>query len=146
MKALGFPTEITPLKKEIDRLFERIWEDDWAGLAKLGEWRPAIEVSETEDSVIVKAEVPGIDRERVHVSVQNDVLMIKGEKREEKEEKKARFYRMERTYGTFARAVPLPSPVDPERAVATFRDGVLTVTMPRVTPMKGTTIPVTTAP
>ncbi len=92
--------------------------------------------------MIVKAEVPGIDPKDIHISLQEQLLTIKGEKQEEREEKEQHFYRMERTYGAFTRSVRLPVTVDGSKVTATFKNGLLTVTLPKTTAAKGTTIPI----
>jgi HSP20 family protein len=130
------------MRKEMDRLFDRFWEGDFPQLPALGEWAPALDVSETKDAVLVKAEVPGMDSKDIQLSLQEQVLTIKGEKRQEKEEKDEHYYRAERSYGAFARAVRLPTPVDGSRVTATFKNGVLSVTLPKAAAAKGTMIPI----
>lgn len=132
------------LRKDMDRLLERFWEGDFPGLPALGEWSPAMDVSETKDAVVVKAEVPGMDPKDIQLSLQENTLTIKGEKKQEKEkeEKGEHFYRAERSYGAFARAVRLPVSVDAEKVTATFKNGVLTVTLPKAPAAKGSVIPI----
>jgi HSP20 family protein len=142
MKALTPWTGMTALKKEMDRLFERFWEGDLPDLPSFGEWAPKLDITDTKDALVVKAEVPGIDPKEVEVAVHDDVLTIKGEKKEEKEEKDERRYRAERSYGAFARAIRLPVPVETGKANATFKNGVLTVKLPKGAAAKGTAIPI----
>jgi HSP20 family protein len=147
MKALTPWTGMTALKTEMDRLFDRFWESDfpeWRSWPSFGEWTPTLDVSDTKDALVVKAEVPGIDPKEIEVSVQDQVLTIKGEKKEEKEEKDEHRYRAERSYGAFARAIRLPAPVEAGKVTATFKHGVLTVKLPKGAAAKGTTIPVKT--
>ena len=92
---------------------------------------PRVDVAETEDKVQVSAELPGIDPENVDVSIAHDVLTISGEKREEREEKKRDYHRIERSYGSFRRSVPLPTEVDTDKAEAHFKNGLLTITLPK---------------
>jgi HSP20 family protein len=132
-------------KKEMDRLFERFLEPAWPEMPALGEWEPKVDVAETKDAITVKAEVPGVEQKDIAISLQDSVLTIKGEKEEEKEEKDKRYHRVERTYGAFARVMRLPAAVDASKAVASFKDGVLTVTLPKAAEAKGTTIPVKAA-
>src|SRR3990172_7227594 len=83
MKALAPWTGFTTLQKEIDRLFERFWEPRWDEFPALaGEWTPSLDLSETKDALVVKAEIPGIDPKEIEVSLQDQVLTIKGEKRQ----------------------------------------------------------------
>lgn len=144
MRALMPLTGMTNLRKEMERLFEHFGEPGWMEMSSLGDWEPKIDVSETKDAMIVKAEVPGVDQKDISVSLQDGVLTIKGEKSEEKEEKDKRYHRVERSYGSFARAIRLPSAVDGSKVSATFKDGVLTVTLPKTGEAKGTTIPIKT--
>jgi HSP20 family protein len=103
-----------------------------------------LDVSETKDSVVVKAEVPGMEPKDIQISLQEQLLTIKGEKQMEKEEKEARYYRAERSYGTFTRSVRLPVAVDGSRVTATFKNGLLTITLPKTPAAKGTMIPIKT--
>lgn len=95
------------------------------------EWAPLVDVTETEKAVVVKADLPGIDPKEVEVSVEDGVLCIKGEKKEEKEVKEKSAYKKERYIGKFFRSILLPGGADPEKIVASSCHGVLTVTIPR---------------
>lgn len=129
------------LRREMDRLFERFFEP-WEEFEALGEWSPRVDLSETKDAFVVKAEIPGVDQKDVSVSLEGQLLTIKGEKRQEKEEKDARHHRIERAWGAFARTMRLPAAVEGDKVSATFKQGVLTVTLPKAPGAKGTTIPV----
>jgi len=142
MRALTPWTGLSTMRKEMDRLFDRFWEGDLPQLPSLGDWAPALDVSETKDSVMVKAEVPGMDPKDIALSLQDQVLTLKGEKKQEKEEKDEHYYRAERSYGAFARAIRLPAPVDASKVTATFKHGLLTVTLPKAPAAKGATIPI----
>ena len=142
MRALTPWTGLSTMKKEMDRLFERFWEADFPHFPAIGEWAPALDISETKDAVIVKAEVPGMDPTDIQLSLQDQVLTLKGEKKQEKEEKDEHYYRAERSYGAFARAIRLPAPVDGSKVTATFKNGLLAVTLPKAPGAKGTTIPI----
>jgi HSP20 family protein len=111
----------------------------------LGEWAPEMDLAETKDALVVKAEVPGIEPKDIQLSLKDQVLTIKGEKKQEKEEKDEHYYRMERSYGSFSRSIRLPSPVDEAKVSATFKNGLLTVTLPKTPAAKGTTIPIKAA-
>lgn len=141
MRALT-PWTGTGLKHEMDRLFERFFESPWAELPALGDWTPALDVTEGKDAVIVKAELPGVDAKDVGISLDGDRLTIKGEKEQTKEEKDERQHRVERSWGAFMRSVRLPAPVDGSQTTATFKNGVITVTLPKAPGAKGTTIPI----
>lgn len=130
------------LRQEMDRLFERFFEtrpDEWFGL---GEWAPSLDLSETKEALVAKVEVPGMDSKDIQISLQENLLTIKGEKRQEKEEKDERHHRVERSYGAFTRAVRLPVAVDAGKVNAAYKNGVLTITLPKTPAAKGTVIPV----
>jgi HSP20 family protein len=130
------------MKKDMDRLFDRFWDEDSPRLPSMGDWAPAMDVSETKDAVVVKAEVPGIESKDIQLSLQDQLLTLKGEKKEEREDKDEHYYRMERSYGAFVRTVRLPATVDGSKVAATFKNGLLKVTLPKSTTAKGTTIPI----
>lgn len=95
---------------------------------------PAVDVSEDEKTVTVKAELPGLEPKDVELTVSGDALIVKGEKKFEDEEKKDNYHRIERSYGSFYRAIPLPCAVDEAKAAAKYEKGVLTVTLPKAKP------------
>ncbi|MEW6079408.1 MAG: Hsp20/alpha crystallin family protein [Thermodesulfobacteriota bacterium] len=95
------------------------------------EWAPAIDVSETENEYIVKAELPGINKKDIDISLTDGVLTVKGEKKLEKKEEKENYHYMETRYGTFTRSLKLPEDASAEKVDATYADGVLTVTVPK---------------
>ena len=95
------------------------------------EWTPRLDVTETEKTVEVKAELPGLERKDIEITLDRGLLVIRGEKKEEKEEKGRYYHRVERRHGTFCRTVELPAVVKEEKIEATFKDGILTVTLPK---------------
>lgn len=114
------------LRREIDRLFDDMVGDDNA------RWTPAVDVRETEKSLAIDVELPGMKPENVDVNVENGVLSITGEKRSErKEDEKGRYHVVERSYGSFFRSFQLPTGVDESQIKATFHDGLLTVEIPK---------------
>jgi HSP20 family protein len=130
-------------RHEIDRLFDRFVEPQgWFELPSLGDWMPSMDVAENKDAFVVKMEVPGMEPGDIQVSIEDNTLTVKGEKRQEKEQKDEKYHRTERSYGAFERMVRLPSTVDPGKVAATFKNGVLTATLPKTQAAKGTTIPV----
>jgi HSP20 family protein len=122
--------------EDFDRLFEGlgpgrdifrpVW---WGGGTEHTTWRPAIEMFERDNTLIVRVELPGLTRKDINVEVLENLLTIEGERHVEKKEKSKGVYRNERYYGKFYRALPLPDGVDPETAKATFRDGILEIEM-----------------
>jgi HSP20 family protein len=147
MAALTPWTGMTSLRREMDRLFDRFFdvEPPWGSLEVSGEWAPKVDFSETKDAFVVRAEIPGVEQKDIHVALQDQLLTIKGEKSKEKEEKDEHYHRVERSYGAFARSMRLPTAVDASKVTAAFKDGVLTVTLPKTAAAKGTTIPIKAA-
>src|SRR4029453_3650617 len=97
----GFMTGMGSLKHEMDRVFDRFLEGKWDEIPALGEWTPNMDISETKDSLVAKVEVPGMDPKDIHISLQENLLTIKGEKKQEKEEKEDHYNRVERACGVF---------------------------------------------
>ncbi|MBW1981750.1 MAG: Hsp20/alpha crystallin family protein [Deltaproteobacteria bacterium] len=95
------------------------------------EWVPAFDVSETEEDVIVRAELPGMNSKDIDISLTGDVLTIRGEKKRESEDKRENYHRKERTYGVFMRSFRLPVEVKNDAVDANYKDGVLTITLPK---------------
>lgn len=125
--------EVTTLQERINRLFEdafprtREREEDLSP----GVWRPAVDIFEGETAVVLKAELPGIKKEDVSVEVKDNVLTIKGERKAESEIKEEKYYRRERTYGSFSRSFNLQYTVKPDKIKARFKDGVLVIEVPK---------------
>src|SRR5262249_33722858 len=94
-------------------------------------WAPPVDVFEKSDQLTFKAELPGIDREQLDVRVEDGVLTIQGERKQEAEVKEAEMYRRERIHGTFSRSFTLPKSVDGTKVTATYKDGILEVTVPK---------------
>jgi len=97
----------------------------------LAEWSPALDVSETDDAVLVHAEIPGIDPKELDIAVVGDTLTIRGEKKDETEREGRNFHRVERRYGSFTRSLRLPTPVDAEHVTARAAAGVLEIRLPK---------------
>ncbi len=93
-------------------------------------WRPAIEVKQEKDKLIVKAEIPGVKKEDVKVNISDGSLTLEGERKQEKEEKREGYFHSERSYGRFMRSIPLPEGAKTDQAAAQFKDGMLEVTIP----------------
>ncbi len=96
-----------------------------------GDWSPRVDIAETDGEFVVKAEIPEVRKEDVRVTVDKGVLTLQGERKQEKEEKGKKFHRVERYYGTFSRSFSLPENVDESRVTASFKDGMLTVQLPK---------------
>jgi HSP20 family protein len=130
-------------RREMERFFDRFVEPVGEPFEMIGgEWVPKLDVSETKDAMVVKAEMPGVEAKDIALTLMGDLLTLKGEREKATEEKEERYHRMERTYGTFLRSVRLPMAVDGSKVTATFKNGVLVVTLPKTPAAKGTMIPV----
>jgi HSP20 family protein len=130
----------TLLQREFNRMFDDFFSsvfDETPGLLAhrrdmKGDFLPSVDVREKAKAVIVTAELPGVDEEDIDVRIEDDTLIIRGEKREEHETEEGGWYHSERVYGSFVRTVPLPAEVDVDRAEAKFRKGVLKITLPKI--------------
>lgn len=116
-----------------EQLINRLFDDFFlgSGLELLSAFSPPMDVVETDKGFQIAAELPGLERKDIDVALSRKVLTISGEKREAVETKGRNYLRTERSYGSFRRSIPLPSEVDASKAEALFRNGVLTVTIPR---------------
>ncbi len=136
------------LRREMERFFDRPAEPVFEPFATMagGAWAPTLDVSETNDAMIVTAELPGVDAKDIGITLMGDLLTLEGEKetRVRTEEEEERYHRVERTHGAFLRSVRLPMAVDASMVTATFKNGVLVVTLPKTPASKGMTIPVKT--
>lgn len=129
--------EITPWRpfRELDRMrreMDRLWEDfrtPWAPAEM--EWLPSVDVSETKDALLVKAEVPGMDAKDIDISIVGDTLTIKGEKKQQVEEKDENYHRVECRYGAFSRSIRLPATVDADKVQAKYEKGILSIQLPK---------------
>jgi HSP20 family protein len=121
------------MNKLVDNWFGGFNPSPWTPLERglATTFTPCVDVSETDKEIKVSAELPGMDEKDIDVSLTRDTLTIKGEKKEEKEEKGEDYYRMERSYGSFTRSVPLTVEVDTDKVQATFKKGVLEITLPK---------------
>jgi HSP20 family protein len=142
MRALKPAPGLTTFRKEMDRIFHRFWEDDGMDLPTVRDWDPSVDFSENDDAYMARVEIPGLEPKDVQVLLQDNVLTVKGEKKEETTQKDERFYRTERCYGAFSRSIRLPSTVDGAKVLAVFHNGVLTVTVPKGPEAKAATIPI----
>ena len=126
---------LVALQRDINHVFEDFWskvESGWNGRRDgVGMFGPNTDVTETEKSVDVSIELPGMTEKDIDISLTNDAMTIRGEKKIEHEEERKGVYMSERSYGSFYRTVPLPAGTDADKADATFKNGVLTVSLPK---------------
>jgi HSP20 family protein len=121
---------ISSLQNEMNRMIDHFFrgvESDYG--MESGAWMPPVDLVENNEKITVKAEIPGVDPKEINISIQDNTLIIKGEKKEEKEEKGKNYYRMERRYGSFARSINLPASVDTGKVTAEYKNGVLEISL-----------------
>lgn len=140
------------LQREMNSLFDDFFRGfDIAprGLAAggFGAFSPSVDVKESDKDFTIRAELPGVEEEDVEVTVTDDAVTIKGEKKEEKEDKGKNYYYMERSYGSFHRVIPLAAETESDKAEASFKNGVLNITIPKsqTAKTKGTKVPIKAA-
>jgi HSP20 family protein len=126
--------ELTSLQGEMNRLFNTFFETPTTGGGNGGavrRWVPSMDLVETEDHFVLRADLPGLSEGDVAIELEDNVLTVSGERKTEHEEQKEGFYRMERSFGQFRRSLTLPEGVDAEKIAATFDKGVLEVRIPK---------------
>lgn len=143
----GVAREMDEMQNRLRRMFDEGFPAGMTPTEPLG-WMPVVEIVENADELILTAELPGMAEENIEVLFEDDVLVLRGEKKEEKHEEAddRRYHVWERTYGAFRRAFTLPPTVDPAKIVAEFKNGVLTVHLPKTAKAKakGQKIAITT--
>ena len=127
------PRAIDRLQREMNRAFDDFFRGDLfdTGSALAQSWSPAVDVSETKDSYVIHAELPGVKKDEVKITMHDNLLSIRGEKKSETEKKEENFHRVERVYGAFERTFSLPGSVKSDNIEAKYNDGVLTITLPK---------------
>lgn len=119
--------EFGTLNERLGSFLGRNWDAPLSTTA----WNPSVDIFETDNEVVFKAELPGMNANDIEVKLENNVLMIKGERKFEKETKEENYHRIEREYGSFSRSFALPTAVNGEKVTAEYKDGVLKVTLPK---------------
>jgi HSP20 family protein len=122
---------LSNLREELDRLFDSPLAELARGTQLLSGWNPALDVYEDKDHLFVKIELPGMKREDINVSLHDGSLSISGERKNQSRSKDGEVYRSERFFGRFQRTVTLPAPVSGDKVTAQYKDGILTVTLPK---------------
>ncbi|MGE0813316.1 MAG: Hsp20/alpha crystallin family protein [Vicinamibacterales bacterium] len=120
--------ELEDVSTRLNRFFG---QQGWPKATEIADWTPAMDVQETDGEFLLKADLPEVKKEDVKVEVLDGMLSVRGERKQEKEEKGKRFHRVERSYGRFERRLSLPTDVDAKKIAAQFKDGVLEVHMPK---------------
>ena len=119
--------DLTALQTEVNRLFSRASGD----VTDRQSWTPAVDVVETEDAIVLKAELAGMDPADINIEVQDNVLTVSGERRFQEEVKEDKYYRIERRYGSFSRSLALPPTADETKVEAKYDNGLLQITVPK---------------
>lgn len=117
-------------REPLYRLFDSFFNSDVQG-EETRAWVPPVDIQETADAYLFHAELPGLTKEDIHITLENNVLRVSGERKLEKDAKKENYHRVERTYGTFTRTFALPTQVEADKVQAAFENGILTVTVPK---------------
>ncbi len=128
-------------QREFDRLFKEAFTP-FVGEGELSTrtWAPPVDIYEDENNIVLKAELPGVNANDVEIKVEDSTLFLKGERKFEKEVKDENYHRVERSYGSFARSFSLPNSIDAEKVKAEYKDGLLTLTLPKREEAKPKTI------
>ncbi len=132
---------LVSMHRELDRMFDTFMSDSrfpslpdnfgFRSPTVRGLLKPSVDISENKDSYTIRAEIPGVDREEIKLQVEGDTLIVSGEKKQEKESNEGGYHCVERSYGTFRRVLSLPEDADANKVSAKFKNGVLTLTVPR---------------
>ncbi len=126
-------TELWNVQREINRLFDGFLQggtkDEDFGLSL---WTPAVDIAEQDNDYVVKVELPGMSKDDVKITLESNILTIRGEKKQEKDLKEENYHRIERSYGSFQRSFTLPTTVKSDKIDASYRDGILSITLPKM--------------
>jgi HSP20 family protein len=122
---------LTSLQDQVNRLFEDTFSRGRTSEAELATWSPAVDIYETESELVVKADLPDLDEKDIDIRVENNTLTMRGERKFDRSVSQDNYLRVERAYGTFSRSFLLPNTVNTESIKAEYRNGVLTVRMPK---------------
>jgi HSP20 family protein len=123
--------EINSIQQEMNRLFNTFVDTPAAGDSRTRRWIPAMDLVERDDHFVLRVDLPGLSESDVNVELQDNVLTISGERKQEHERKADGYYRLERAFGSFSRSLTLPEGVDPDSVTAKFENGVLEVSVPK---------------
>jgi HSP20 family protein len=136
--------DLSDMQSEMNRLFDGFFgrPGQSAGMERV--WSPAVDMYETKDELVMKAELPGLTEKDIHLSITGDMLTLRGERVWNHDEKNENYHRGERWYGKFERTMPLPVAVQADKVKANYRDGVLTVTLPKAEEIKSKEIKIDT--
>ncbi len=134
--------------KHIQDQFNRLFDETFGAYPLAREetreqtWSPAVDIYEDKDTIVVKAELPGVKKDDVTIEIKENVLVLTGERKHEQETKKENYHRIERVYGTFSRSFTLPDSVKLDQVEAQYKDGVLEIRLPKAETAKPKAIPI----
>ena len=136
---------VTTLQDRINRIFDETVSrsKDYDVEVRRCDWRPVVDIFDTEKAIVINAELPGVSRDSITLDVKENVLTLKGERKSDEDVSQESYYRMERCFGTFERAFTLPSTVDPANITANFKDGILRIEIPKSQEKKAQQINIT---
>ncbi len=123
--------DLRAMQEQMNRLLDMAWNREGGEELREGIWQPPVDIYEDENSVVIKAEVPGVDQKEIDIRIEENTLTIRGERKHSQEVKKENYHRVERFYGTFQRSFSLPHTINQEQVKATCEHGVLTITLPK---------------
>lgn len=123
--------DLRSIQEQMNRLLDLAWSREGGEELREGVWQPPVDIYEDEDSVIIKAELPGVDQKDIEVKIDNSTLTLRGERKHDQSVKKENYHRIERYYGSFQRSFSLPATIDQEKVRANCDKGVLTITLPK---------------
>lgn len=129
--------EVETLRRQMDHMFDELMGSERQSATT---WQPAIELQDTEDNLVLRAEIPGVEGKDIDIHVTREAVAISGEHRFEKKTQEKGFFRSEFRYGNFQRVIPLPAPIQNEQVKAEFKDGILTLMLPKVTEARRTVV------
>ncbi len=130
-KELAHFREFERMRREMDRFWDTFFERRPARIDEEAEFLPALDLAETANELVVKCEVPGLEPKDIDISLSDGMLTIKGEKKQEREEKEADYHLVERSYGSFTRSIQLRKEVQGEKISASYKNGILKITLPK---------------
>ncbi len=137
--------DLMSLQEEVSRFFDEFFGERlpvWRSEEAPSAWIPRVDISETDEEILVRADVPGMEKDDIKITLSDNVLTISGEKKVERDEKRENFHRVERVFGSFKRSFYIPTNVDPNKITASYKNGVLTIRLPKKEEAKPKEIPV----
>jgi len=128
----AWPSDLFGIQREMNKMFNNFFRGDIQDEdSALMAWTPAVDIAEHDDEYLVKVELPGVNKDDVKITIESNILTIRGEKKQEKETKKENYHRVERSYGSFQRSFTLPTTVKSDKIDASYKDGILSVSLPK---------------